>query len=63
MMCQRNVELQLQALELIERKFGKTPQSYVPHEVEEIDAKNAKETPKIHVKSPIEDKVMEEVVK
>ncbi len=30
MMTQRNVELQLEALELIERKYGITPQSFVP---------------------------------
>ncbi|CAH1125774.1 unnamed protein product [Ceutorhynchus assimilis] len=30
MMTQRNVELQLQALELIEKKYGITPQSFIP---------------------------------
>ncbi|XP_044263849.1 cilia- and flagella-associated protein 36 [Tribolium madens] len=30
MMTQRNVELQLEALELIERKYGITPQSFLP---------------------------------
>ncbi|KAL3288909.1 hypothetical protein HHI36_003354 [Cryptolaemus montrouzieri] len=31
MMTQRNVELQLQALELIERKYGIMPQSFIPN--------------------------------
>lgn len=30
MMTQRNVELQLQALELIERKYGITPELFKP---------------------------------
>lgn len=30
MMAQRNVELQLEALELIEQKYGITPESFIP---------------------------------
>lgn len=30
-MSQKNVELQLQALELLERKYGITPESFRPH--------------------------------
>lgn len=30
-MSQRNVELQLQALELLEQKYGITPESFKPH--------------------------------
>ncbi|XP_060536183.1 cilia- and flagella-associated protein 36 [Cylas formicarius] len=35
MMTQKNVELQLQALELIEKKYGITPQSFIPTKSEE----------------------------
>lgn len=35
MMTQRNVELQLQALELIERKYGITPESFKPKKKQE----------------------------
>ncbi|RZC36803.1 ARL2 Bind BART domain containing protein [Asbolus verrucosus] len=38
MMTQRNVELQLQALELIEQKYGITPQSFVPQKKERVEA-------------------------
>lgn len=31
MMAQRNVELQLEALELIEQKYGITPESFIPN--------------------------------
>lgn len=66
MMCQKNVELQLQALELIERKYGITPQSFMQnddnHVVVEVNGKN--KMPKRNAKTPIaEDKIMEEVVK
>lgn len=30
-MAQKNVELQLQALELLEQKYGITPESFKPH--------------------------------
>lgn len=33
-MIQRNVELQLQALELLEQKYGITPESFIPHKLE-----------------------------
>lgn len=35
LMTQRNVELQLQALELLEQKYGITPESFKPHKIEE----------------------------
>lgn len=65
MMTQRNVELQLQALELIEHKYGITPQSFVPNKYEEKKAINtAEEVPKHQAASPtMDEKVMEEVIK
>ncbi|KAJ8960316.1 hypothetical protein NQ318_004048 [Aromia moschata] len=58
MMAQRNVELQLQALELIERKYGITPQSFIPKTKDE----NAKEIPvTIEKTSDLENDVMHEV--
>lgn len=39
-MTQRNVELQLQALELLEQKYGITPESFKP---QKSDEKNQKE--------------------
>lgn len=60
-MVQRNVELQLQALELIERKYGITPQSFIPKNKEE---KNTQEIPVTIEKSlDLETEVMDEVVK
>lgn len=38
MMTQKNVELQLQALELIEQKYGITPQSFIPKTKEEASS-------------------------
>ncbi|CAG9859991.1 unnamed protein product [Phyllotreta striolata] len=65
MMTQRNVELQLQALELIERKYGITPQSFVPKE--RAGRENAGVTREIPVtvekSSRLETDVMEEVSK
>lgn len=34
-MAQRNVELQLQALELLEKKYGITPESFKPHKTDQ----------------------------
>ncbi|XP_072392100.1 cilia- and flagella-associated protein 36 [Diabrotica undecimpunctata] len=60
MMAQRNVELQLQALELIERKCGRTPQSFIPTSKTE----NVQEIPVTIEKSvDLEHNVMEEVSK
>ncbi|KAJ8985948.1 hypothetical protein NQ317_010705 [Molorchus minor] len=59
MMTQRNVELQLQALELIERKYGITPKSFIPKSKEENDKQIA-----ITVeKSDMENNIMDEVEK
>ncbi|XP_023016503.1 cilia- and flagella-associated protein 36 [Leptinotarsa decemlineata] len=59
-MTQRNVELQLQALELIEQKYGITPQSFIPKHKDD----NVKEIPIIIEKSSdMENEVMEEVSK
>lgn len=65
MMTQRNVELQLQALELIEHKYGITPQSFVPNKYQEKETVGtAAETPKIQTVPPtMEEEVMEEVIK
>lgn len=59
MMIQRNVELQLQALELIERKYGITPESFIPKSKEG----NVREIPVIIEKSDLESDVLEEVFK
>ncbi|XP_057656938.1 cilia- and flagella-associated protein 36 [Diorhabda carinulata] len=60
MMTQRNVELQLQALELIEQKYGITPESFVPHNHNE----NVREIPaNVEKSSDLEQHVMEEVAK
>ncbi|KAJ8953037.1 hypothetical protein NQ314_007411 [Rhamnusium bicolor] len=60
MMTQRNVELQLQALELIERKYGITPQSFIPKNKEE----NVREIPvTVEKSSSLETDVMNEVAK
>lgn len=56
MMTQRNVELQLQALELIEQKYGITPESFIP--------KKKQDGKEEVLKSPsLEVHVMEDVVK
>ncbi|KAK9874032.1 hypothetical protein WA026_002385 [Henosepilachna vigintioctopunctata] len=65
MMTQRNVELQLQALELIEQKYGIMPQSFIPTKkahavVERIPQKNEEQ---LDVKENIEKVVLEEVSK
>lgn len=61
MMVQRNVELQLQALELIERKYGITPQSFIP---KSKDEQNGQEIPVIIEKSSqLESQIMNEVEK
>ncbi|CAH1116579.1 unnamed protein product [Phaedon cochleariae] len=59
MMTQRNVELQLQALELIERKYGITPESFIPK-----SKKNVRETPitiEIEKTPNLENEIMEEI--
>lgn len=61
MMVQRNVELQLQALELIERKYGITPQSFIP---KSKDEQNGQEIPvTIEKSSQLESQIMNEVEK
>lgn len=61
MMVQRNVELQLQALELIERKYGITPQSFIP---KSKDEHNAQQIPVVIEKSSdLESDIMDEVEK
>ncbi|CAH1111327.1 unnamed protein product [Psylliodes chrysocephalus] len=64
MMTQRNVELQLQALELIEKKYGITPQSFVPKDRNENE--NIRQIP-VTIEKPsssaLEKDVMEEVTK
>lgn len=66
MMIQRNIELQLQALELIEQKYGITPQSFIPHgpssstSTSETKAQISDERKQT---SDLEDTVMEEVIK
>ncbi|XP_066249559.1 cilia- and flagella-associated protein 36 [Euwallacea similis] len=68
MMTQRNVELQLQALELIEKKYGITPQSFIPKKSE--DHTERSENPNIQVipvtverESKLEKEILEEVAK
>lgn len=58
MMTQRNVELQLQALELIEHKYGITPQSFMPSK-KEVETAVTIEKPS----STFETEIMEEVTK
>ncbi|XP_063921346.1 cilia- and flagella-associated protein 36 [Zophobas morio] len=58
MMTQRNVELQLQALELIEQKYGITPQSFVPKKKEKVDTAVT-----VEKTSTFEKEIMEEVAK
>lgn len=60
MMIQRNVELQLQALELIERKYGITPQSFIP---KGKDDKLQQVPVAIERSSNLENEVMDEVQK
>ncbi|KAF5299109.1 hypothetical protein FQR65_LT09467 [Abscondita terminalis] len=58
MMTQRNVELQLQALELIEQKYGVMPESFIPqksHPQEDGDVE--------HEEPDMEEEIMEEVSK
>ena len=63
MMSQKNIELQLQALELIEHKYGITPKVFVTDNVEEIDTPEDTEaeiTPKV---STLEKEILNEVAK
>ncbi|XP_065169006.1 cilia- and flagella-associated protein 36 isoform X1 [Atheta coriaria] len=62
MMTQRNVELQLQALELIERKFGRTPESFIPQKREEVARNTAQVSPMLK-SSELEREVLVEVSK
>lgn len=59
MMTERNVELQLQALELIERKYGITPQSFVPKKGET----ESSATVVVERESKLEKEILEEVAK
>lgn len=51
MMAQRNVELQLEALELIEQKYGITPESFIPNKTKAAGGvqtiKRLKEAPEL----------------
>jgi hypothetical protein len=58
MMTQRNVELQLQALELIEQKYGITPESFVPQKKGKVEASVT-----IEKSSTFEKEIMDEVAK
>ncbi|KAJ8925755.1 hypothetical protein NQ315_009603 [Exocentrus adspersus] len=58
-MTQRNVELQLQALELIEQKYGITPQSFIPKSKEEVD----RDAPMTSKNLKLEKDIMDEVAK
>lgn len=59
-MTRKNVELQLQALELIQRKYGITPQSFVPKKkVDEVQGTSKN----VHNSPSIENEIMEDVVK
>jgi hypothetical protein len=51
MMIQKNVQLQLQALEMIQQRCGITPQSFLPSDGEE------------NLQTEEESRVMEEVIK
>lgn len=51
MMIQKNVELQLQALEMIQQRYGITPQSFLPTERDES------------LQTEEESRIMEEVIK
>ncbi|KAF7279916.1 hypothetical protein GWI33_006620 [Rhynchophorus ferrugineus] len=69
MMTQKNVELQLQALELIEKKYGITPQSFVPKaksDQEEEEATHSVRIVPITIEtneSKLEKQVLEEAAK
>jgi hypothetical protein len=51
MMIQKNVELQLQALEMIQQRYGITPQSFLPTDGDE------------NLQTEEESRIMEEVIK
>ena len=51
MMIQKNLELQLQALEMIQQRYGITPQSYLPTDGDE------------RLQTDEESQIMEEVIK
>jgi hypothetical protein len=51
MMIQKNVELQLQALEMIQQRYGITPQSFLPTDGDES------------LQTEEESRIMEEVIK
>lgn len=59
MMTQKNVELQLQALELIEQKYGVTPAVFLPDK--EVAHGSQTRTPE-KKKPSLEDKILEEVL-
>ncbi|KAK5647859.1 hypothetical protein RI129_002751 [Pyrocoelia pectoralis] len=66
MMTQRNVELQLQALELIEQKYGIMPESFIPHKTHNRHITGQTEAEivlKDKEKVALEEEIMEEVVK
>ncbi|KAL1500785.1 hypothetical protein ABEB36_006229 [Hypothenemus hampei] len=69
MMTRRNVELQLQALELIEKKYGITPQSFVPSshkpilEREEASSDQSANRTTAERESKLEKEILDEVAK
>ncbi|KAB0791125.1 hypothetical protein PPYR_02925 [Photinus pyralis] len=66
MMTHRNVELQLQALELIEQKYGVMPESFIPHKshYRHITGQTEAEIVlKDQEKGDLEEEIMEEVIK
>lgn len=66
MMTHKNVELQLQALELIEQKYGITPESFIPKKKGNghvISETKAEISPRPSIKSTnLEEEIMEEVL-
>nr|XP_022914047.1 cilia- and flagella-associated protein 36 [Onthophagus taurus]XP_022914048.1 cilia- and flagella-associated protein 36 [Onthophagus taurus] len=60
MMTQRNVELQLQALELIEQKYGITPNVFVP-EKRDVAQSSRSKTPEMIFPGKLEEEIMKEV--
>lgn len=63
-MTERNVELQLQALDLIEKKCGIIPESLIPHKMiphaKEVEKDNANSNPS-KIKNA-ENKIMQDVI-
>ena len=60
-MAQRNVELQLQALELIQQKYGRTPDLFIPQRATEESAPPEDIKNHIGKSSELEREILEEV--